>query len=226
MNKQTQSNSSQRRFPDTDLYCITASEYSLGRSNQEIVKQMLEAGVKIIQYREKEFMMLKKYRECLSIRDLCARYQACLIVNDDIHLALAVEADGVHLGQDDLPVAVARELVGEKMLIGLSTHSAEQADRAVEAGVDYIGVGPIYPTTTKKGVCAPVGLEYLDYVVGHHRIPFVAIGGIKDHNVADVVKHGATCVAMVTEIVGARDIGEKIRAVRAEMSAAAKKKTS
>ncbi|MDO8567435.1 MAG: thiamine phosphate synthase, partial [Dehalococcoidales bacterium] len=190
------------------------------------VKQMLEAGVKIIQYREKEFGMLKKYRECLSIRDLCAKHDACFIVNDDVHLALAVEADGVHLGQDDLPAAVARELVGEKMLIGLSTHSAEQADRAVDLGVDYIGVGPIYPTSTKKGVCAPVGLEYLEYVVGHHRVPLVAIGGIKDHNVADVVKHGATCVAMVTEIVGARDIGEKIRAVRAEMSAAAKKKTA
>ncbi|OGO21691.1 MAG: thiamine-phosphate diphosphorylase, partial [Chloroflexi bacterium RBG_16_51_9] len=191
------------RFPATDLYCITASRFSLGRSNEEVVKQMLEAGIKLVQYREQEFSMLKKYRECLAIRDLTARYNACFIVNDDVHLALAVEADGVHVGQDDLPVEKVRGLVGDRMLIGLSTHSPAQADQAAKLDIDYIGVGPLYQTITKKDVRAPVGLQYLDYVVQHHQIPFVAIGGIKQSNVADVVKHGATCVALVTEIVGA-----------------------
>jgi len=209
------------RFPVTDLYCITASQFSLGRSNEEVVKQMLEAGIKLVQYREKEFAMLKKYRECLVIRDLTARYNACFIINDDVHLALAVEADGVHVGQDDLPGEKVRELVGDRMLIGVSTYSPAQADQAVKQGIaDYIGVGPLYQTFTKKGVCGPVGLEYLDYVVKHHQIPFVAIGGIKQHNIADVVKHGATCVALVTEIVGAKDIGAMIRAVRSEISKA------
>ncbi len=204
-----------RRFPETDLYCITASEYSLGRTNLEVVKQMLEAGIKLLQYREKEFSKLQKYQECVAIRDLCARYQTCFIVNDDPDIALAVEADGLHLGQEDLPIEKAREIVGDKMLIGLSTHSPQQANEAVKAGIaDYIGVGPIYRTSTKKNVVAPVGLEYLDYVVAHHRIPFVAIGGIKQTNVTDVVGHGATCVAMVTEIVGAPDIGAKIQAIR------------
>ncbi|MDO8717222.1 MAG: thiamine phosphate synthase, partial [Dehalococcoidales bacterium] len=167
------------RFPETDIYCITASQFSLGRSNLEVVRQMLEAGIKLIQYREKDFSMLQKYRECLGIRDLTARYGACLIVNDDVHLALAVESDGVHVGQDDLPVEKVRELVGDKMLIGLSTHSAEQADKAVKAGVaDYIGVGPLFQTFTKKDVMPPVGLGYLDYIVSHQQIPFVAIGGI------------------------------------------------
>ncbi len=106
----------ERWFPDTDLYCIIASEYSLGRSNQEVVEQMLEAGIKLVQYREKEFTMLQKYRECLAIRELCADHNAYFIVNDDVHLALAVKADGVHVGQDDLPVDKVRELVGEKML--------------------------------------------------------------------------------------------------------------
>ncbi len=206
-----------RRFPQTDLYGITASDYSLGRPNAEVVKQMLEAGIKVIQYREKEFSMLQKYRECLVIRDLTAAHHACFIINDDVHLALAVEADVVQLGQDELPAEKARELVGDKMLIGLSTHSPEQADRAAQLDIDYIGVGPIYQTFTKKNVCAAVGLGYLDYVVEHHQVPLVAIGGIKLHNLADVVRHGATCVCMVTEIVGAEDIGARIEALRAEM---------
>lgn len=223
MNKRLQqiAGSASKRFPVTDLYCITASQFSLGRSNEEVVKQMLEAGIKLVQYREKEFSMLKKYRECLVIRDLTASYGACFIVNDDVHLALAVEADGVHVGQDDLPVEKTRELVGDRMLIGLSTHSPAQADQAVKQGIaDYIGVGPLFRTFTKKDVVDPVGLEYLDYIVKHHKIPFVAIGGIKQHNIADVVKHGAKCVALVTEIVGAKDIGAMIRAVRKEISEA------
>lgn len=208
-------------FPETDIYCITAGQFSLGRSNLEVVKQMMEAGIKIIQYREKDLSMLQKYRECLSIRDLTYQFGACFIVNDDVDLSLAVEADGVHVGQEDLPVEKVRELVGNKMLIGLSTHSPEQADMAVQSGlVDYIGVGPLYQTFTKKDVQAPVGLSYLDYIVRKHNIPFVAIGGIKENNVADVIKHGANCVCLVTEIVGAKDIGGRIKSIRDRISEA------
>jgi thiamine-phosphate pyrophosphorylase len=202
------------RFPDSDIYGITAGRFSLGRSNLEVVREMLEAGIRIIQYREKDFSMRQKYQECLSIRELTARYQACFIVNDDVHLALAVESDGVHVGQDDLPVEKVRELVGDKMILGLSTHSPEQAEKAFSSGVvDYIGVGPLFTTFTKKDVQAPVGLGYLDYVVHHCRIPFVAIGGIKESNVAEVARHGASCICLVTEIVGASDIGAKIQAI-------------
>ena len=208
---------SERQFPNTDLYCLTASKYSLNRSNQDVVKQILDAGVKIIQYREKDFKMLQKYRECIALRELTAQYDAFFIINDDLHLAQAVEADGIHLGQDDLPVEKAWEIVGDKMIIGLSTHSPAQADQAVLSGVDYIGVGPIFQTATKKDVCAPVGLEYLDYIVKTHQIPLVAIGGIKLHNVAEVVRHGAGCIAMVTDIVGAKDIDAQINAVRAKI---------
>ncbi|MBF8265165.1 MAG: ThiE [Dehalococcoidia bacterium] len=209
------------RFPETDIYCITASQFSLGRSNLEVVRQMLEASIKVIQYREKDFPMQQKYRECLSIRDLTAQYGACFIVNDDVHLALAVESDGIHVGQDDLPAEKVRELVGDKMLVGLSTHSAEQADKAVKSGIaDYIGVGPLFQTFTKKDVMPPVGLGYLDYIVSHQQIPFVAIGGIKESNVAEVIEHGATCICMVTEIVGDKDIGAKIQSVRAQIARA------
>jgi thiamine-phosphate pyrophosphorylase len=209
-----------RQFPETDLYCITASQYSLGRSNQEVVAEMLGAGVKIVQYREKNYLTQQKYHECLAIKDLCTKYNACFIINDDVALAIAVEADGVHLGQDDLPADIARGLVGDKMLIGLSTHSPEQADKAAKLDIDYIGVGPLYYTETKVDVCTPVGLKYLDHIAKHHHIPFVAIGGIKRSNVADVIKHGASCVAPVTEITGAIDIGAMIRDIRAKISEA------
>jgi thiamine-phosphate pyrophosphorylase len=209
------------QFPETDIYGITASQFSRGRSNLEVVERMLEAGIKIIQYREKDFSILQKYRECLSIRDLTGEWGACLIVNDDVHLALAVESDGVHVGQDDLPVEKVREIVGDGMLIGLSTHSPEQSEKAVQSGIaDYIGVGPLYTTFTKKDVQPAVGLGYLDYVVRRHRIPFVAIGGIKEGNVAEVIRHGATCVCLVTEIVGAQDIGARVQSLRKVISQA------
>ena len=195
---------------NTDLYCITAEEYANGRNNIEVVEQMIAAGVKIIQYREKEKQKLYKYEECLKIRELTREAGVTFIVNDDLDLALLVNADGVHIGQEDLPIEKVRQLVGEAMIIGLSTHSPAQAQDAVRRGADYIGVGPIFKTDTKKDVCEPVGLEYLDYVVNQVNIPYVAIGGIKAGNVAEVVRSGAKCVAMVTEIVGAEDIQQKI----------------
>lgn len=196
----------------TDLYCLTSEEHSNGRDNIEVVREMIAAGIKIIQYREKEKTMLEKYRECEKIRDLTQ--DITFLVNDHLDLALAVEADGVHLGQDDLPIQKVRELVGEEMIIGISTHSPEQAEKAVVGGADYIGVGPIFSTKTKKDVCDPVGLTYLDYVVKNIKIPFVAIGGIKENNILQVVKRGAKTVAMVTEIVGAENIPAKITSIR------------
>ncbi|MFW6386640.1 MAG: thiamine phosphate synthase [Bacillota bacterium] len=203
----------------TDLYCITAEEYSGGRSNVQVVKEMLAAGIEVIQYREKNKSMRDKYAECMKIRELTAETGTKLIVNDHIDLALAVEADGVHLGQEDMPPAVARELAGDEMIIGQSTHSPRQARKAVEAGVDYIGVGPLFPTSTKEGVCDAVGLEYLDYVVEELDISFVAIGGIKEYNISRVKKRGAECICLVTGIVGADDIERKINDLRNEIKA-------
>lgn len=199
---------------NTDLYALTGEDYSLGRSNIEVVQQLVAAGIKIIQYREKDKKKLYKYQECLKIRELTKAAGVTLIVNDDIDLALAIKADGVHVGQQDLPVEQVRQLVGPDMYIGLSTHSPEQAQEAVKRGVDYIGVGPIYTTNTKKDVCPAVGLEYLDYVVQNINLPFVAIGGIKEHNIREVKQHGARCIAMITELVGAPDIEAKVKSIR------------
>ena len=196
------------------LYGLTAEKFSLGRPNPEVVRAMLDAGVRIIQYREKTKKMGAKFEECLALRAMTREYGAAFIVNDDIDLALLADADGVHVGQEDLPVAAVRRLVGADRAIGLSTHSPEQARAAVAAGADYIGVGPIFATRTKDDVCEPVGLSYLDYVVREIGLPFVAIGGIKEHNLAEVAGHGARCAALVTEIVGARDIAEKAAALR------------
>jgi len=205
---------------DTDLYCLTAEKFSLERSNIDVVGSMLEAGVKLVQYREKEKKMGAKLEECRVIREMTRKAGAAFIVNDDIDIAMLVEADGVHIGQEDLPIEDVRQLVGWDMAIGLSTHSPEQALDAVRRGADYIGVGPIFRTFTKEDVVDPVGYAYLDYVVANLDIPFVAIGGIKEHNVDEVVRRGAHCVALVTEIVGAENMKEKITALRVKMEAA------
>lgn len=203
-----------RSILDTDIYGITSEAHSLGRSNPEIVSLMIEAGITVIQYREKDKSMKSKYDECRCIREMTARAGVTLIVNDHPDLALAVGADGVHVGQDDLPVPVLRQLLREEMIIGLSTHSPAQADEAASLGVDYIGVGPVFGTRTKKDACASVGLDYIDYIVAHHTIPFVAIGGIKEHHLGDLVRHGASCVAMVTEIVSAENVVEQVQRLR------------
>lgn len=203
-----------RSVLDTDIYCITAHEHSRGRSNIEVVKALLWAGIKLVQYREKDKTLRQKYNECRELRQMTRDFGARFIVNDDVELAVMVEADGVHIGQDDFPVHEVRKIVGESMAIGLSTHSPLQAESAVRDGVDYIGVGPIFRTYTKKDVCDPVGFDYLEYVVKNVNIPFVAIGGIKAHNISEVVRRGAGCVALVTEIVGAEDIRGKIEELR------------
>lgn len=202
-----------RRLPE-GLYCLTSEEHSRGRSNLEVVAAMIEAGVKVIQYREKDKMARHKYEECLLIREMTRQAGVTFIVNDDIATAILVSADGVHIGQEDLPLEQVRRLVGEDMIIGLSTHSPEQVRDAIDRGADYIGVGPVFPTATKKDVGQSVGLEFLAYVAANFDLPFVAIGGINENNAAEVVRRGAKSVAMISDVVGAEDIVGKIKAVQ------------
>jgi len=198
-----------------DIYGLTAEEYSLGRGNVEVVRLLLQAGVTVVQYREKEKKAGEMYRECQAIREMTRAAGAVFIVNDHIDLAMLTDADGVHVGQEDLPVAAVRQLVGPDRLIGLSTHAPEEARQAEASGmVDYIGVGPIFATRTKKDVCAPVGFDYLEFVAASIVLPFVAIGGIKEHNIGAVAARGARTIALVTEIVGQPDIAAKVRALR------------
>ena len=201
-----------KRFLEGGIYAILSEEHSLGRSNVEVAGKLLEAGVRVIQYREKVKKAGAMLEECLTLREMTAQAGATFLINDHVDLSLLCGADGVHLGQEDLPVRAVRKLLGPEKIIGLSTHSQSQAQAAQACGeVDYIGVGPIFPTATKKDVCEPVGLRYLDYVAGNITLPFVAIGGIKEHNLAQVREHRAKMICMVTEIVGAPDIVAKTR---------------
>jgi thiamine-phosphate pyrophosphorylase len=204
-----------RILPDeSDLYALTDSRLSLGRSVFETAGALLEAGVRIIQYREKHLKAGEMLKECRILRRMTEDAGACFIVNDHADIAMICGADGVHVGQEDLPVPELRALLGPEKIIGLSTHSPEQATAAVAAGADYIGVGPVFPTNTKEDVCAPVGLEYLDWVVANISLPFVAIGGIKRHNIARLARRGAYCCALVSELVGAEDIAARAAEVR------------
>ena len=201
----------------TDIYALTDARLSCGRTLETVVSALLGAGVKIIQYREKHMKSGEMLEECRLMRRLTREAGACFIVNDHVDIAVLCEADGVHVGQEDLPVEAVRRLVGPDMIIGLSTHTPDQARAAVASGADYIGVGPIYPTQTKKDVCAAVTLDYLDWVVANITLPFVAIGGIKRHNIADVIAHGARCCAIVSEFVSAPDIPARVAEVRSAM---------
>jgi thiamine-phosphate pyrophosphorylase len=208
----TEPNSSKPIFP-TGVYGITAAKFSNGRSNEQVVQAMLQGGVGIIQYREKRpdkshRVMLQ---ECRRIREMTRAAGALFIVNDYVDIAMLVDADGVHVGQDDIPVHEVRRLIGPHKLIGLSTHRPDHALQAQSDGADYIGVGPIFSTRTKEDVCDPVGFDYLSYAARNIRLPIAAIGGIKQHNIVEVVRHGAKTVCLLTEIVGAPDIAAKIR---------------
>ena len=207
-------------FAAADLYGLTDEPHSCGRSNVRTAELMLAAGIQVLQYREKDRTLREKYQECCQIRKLTQAAGALFLVNDHVDLALAVDADGVHIGQDDLPPAQVRKLVGPDRIVGLSTHSPVQAEAAWREGVvDYIGVGPLFPTRTKRNVCEPVGLEYLDYVVANIPLPFVAIGGVKEHNIGTVRAHGARLIAVVTDITSAGDVKAKITALRCAAAA-------
>lgn len=203
---------------ETDIYALTDSRLSGGRSIEYVASRLLAGGVKILQYREKKLSASQMLEECRLLRKMTEKHNACFIVNDHVDIAMLVNADGVHIGQDDLPVREVRKLVGGNMIIGVSTHSPAQARKALEDGADYIGVGPIFETRTKEDVVDPVGFEYLDYVANFIDLPFVAIGGIKAGNIYNVATHGARCCALVSELVGAEDIEAKVREVRQAMA--------
>jgi thiamine-phosphate pyrophosphorylase len=197
------------------IYGILGEKFSLGRSNVEMAKLLVAGGIDILQYREKSDQKSRKtmLEECREIRNITADAKVTFIVNDFLDIALMVGADGVHQGQDDLPIPEVKKLAPD-MWVGCSTHSPAQAQQAIADGADYIGVGPIFTTQTKTDVCDAVGFEYLEYVVKHITIPFVAIGGIKRHHLKDLVLRGAKTICLVTEIIGADDIKQRIHEIK------------
>jgi thiamine-phosphate pyrophosphorylase len=206
------------RLPVTDLYAVLSSAHSAGRGNVRTAELLLQAGVRIIQYREKEFPFDRQLAECAEIARLSGLHNACFIVNDSLELALAAGAGGLHLGQSDLPPAVARVRLGRDKIIGYSVTCPAEVDRALAmSDIDYLGVGPVYATATKRDATRPGGLELIDYALRLSPVPVVAIGGIGRHNAAELARRGVPTLAMVTELVGAPDIAERVRELRAVM---------
>jgi len=188
------------------LYLITSPSPTLIAT----VADALEAGVRLVQYRCKQAEDGERWREARELRQLCGRHGALFIVNDRIDLALAVDADGVHLGQGDLPPSVARQLLGPERLIGRSTNELAHLRQAVADGCDYVGVGPVHATPTKPGR-EPVGLAYVRQAAAECPIPFFAIGGIDAATLGPVLAAGAHGVAVVRAITEAAEPGQASR---------------
>ncbi|MBE3585433.1 MAG: thiamine phosphate synthase [Thermoanaerobacter sp.] len=202
---------------DYSLYVITGDKFSRGRPLVEVVRAAIEGGATVIQLREKDFTARQLVDAGHQLRRLTREKGVTFIVNDRVDIALAVEADGVHLGQDDLPVGMARKILGPGKIIGVSTHSVEQAMEAQRQGADYIGVGPVFETRTKDDVQAPVGVDLVRQVASVVSIPKVAIGGIKAYNVEEVIAAGADGVAVITAVVAAEDISGAARELRSRI---------
>ncbi|MEJ2363306.1 MAG: thiamine phosphate synthase [Deltaproteobacteria bacterium] len=199
-----------RLFQQIDVYPVTCERLSQGRSNLEVLKAVIQGGSKIIQLREKHHAKRDLYNLALKFREITTRAGVLLIINDHVDIALAVDADGVHLGQEDLPVQVARKLAPE-LLIGASTHSLEQALQAEKDGADYINIGPIFSTQTKEGVESVLGPEAIATISPQINVPFTVMGGIREENIEEVLAKGARRVAMVSAITKAVDIAAKVK---------------
>ncbi len=191
------------------LYFLTDRVLSR-RGNVEDVRAALEGGVRIVQYREKTLSFREQIREALRIKKLCRRAGATFIVNDRVDLALSIEADGVHLGQEDMPMEIARRLMGQHKLIGITVHNVEEALEAVEGGADYLGVSPIFATSTKADAGPPIGLEGLRDIRAQVELPIVGIAGITRENARQVIEAGADSVCAISAIVTREDVKESV----------------
>jgi len=196
----------------TSLYLVCDSRPS-GRDLAWVLRESIIGGVDIVQLRDKNLRDRELSAVATEARAICRELGALFIVNDRPAVAIAAGADGVHVGQDDLPVSEVRQIVGPELLIGLSTHTAEQLRAASVTQADYLGVGPVHPTPTKAGRPA-VGNELVEYAAGHTSLPFFAIGGLNAANVPDVLRAGARRVAVVRAIADSGDPRSSARELR------------
>jgi len=185
----------------TGLYLILDQRWASRWTLADILRYAGDQGVPIVQYRNKDGAMNEVYRQALELRRVAAESRMLFIVNDRCDVGLAVEADGVHLGQADLSIGLARELLGNNCLLGCSTHSPEEVVEASAQGADYIGFGPLFPTTTKANHEPIVGFDGLRKIRSLTSLPIVAIGGIQSESVPEIVAAGADGVAVASGIL-------------------------
>ncbi|MBX0322782.1 thiamine phosphate synthase [Halomicroarcula sp. F13] len=193
---------------DWDVYLVTGESLSAGRTTREIVEAAVSGGVGVVQLREKDRTVRERYEMGREIRDLTREAGVPFVVNDRVDLAQSLDADGVHLGDDDLPVAAAREILGEDAIVGRSVSTVADAEAAEAAGADYLGVGAVYATGSKDDIPDEehgIGPERVADVAAAVDLPTVAIGGITAENAAEVARAGADGVAVITAITGADD---------------------
>lgn len=194
-----------RRFKAAGLYLVTSEPLSAGRTTLEIVQAALDGGVRLVQLREKEMPFRRLMAVAERIREMTLARNALLIINDRLDVAMAVRADGVHLGQEDFPVPLARKLVPD-MILGASTHSISEARKAQADGASYINIGPIFPTATKEWTGRFLGVEGLREIAASVKLPFTVMGGIKLEHIPDLRAAGARTVAVVTAVTAAPDV--------------------
>ena len=190
---------------DYSLYLVTDRGLSRGRTNLEIISAAVNGGTTVVQLREKECSTREFIEQALAIKEFLKDHGVPLIINNRVDVAQAVKADGVHLGQTDMPLEAAKKIVGDSMIIGISAESLQDAIEAEKGGADYLGVSPIYATPTKTDTAPPLGLEGLREIRRAVRLPLVGIGGLNPGNAAEVIRSGADGVAVVSAIVAADD---------------------
>ena len=196
------------------LHVLTDREWSRGRDMLSVASAALDGGATVIQLRDKIASTRVLIEEGLALRALTRERGALLIVNDRVDVALAVEADGAHVGQDDMPAGLARQLLGPDRILGVSAPNMEEAEEAVAGGADYLGVGPIFPSLGKADAGPATGGELLTELARRYTTPLVAIGGITAENATEVVRAGACGVAVITAVVYAEDITAASRQLR------------
>ena len=190
---------------DYSIYLVTDEVALKGRPLLPVVEEALQGGVTLVQYRNKNAEGGKLYREALALKELCDKYNVPLIIDDRLDIAIAVGAAGVHIGQEDIPCNIARQVLGEDYIIGVSAHNPVEARQAIADGADYLGCGAVYATTTKAKVTA-LGLKGLAEIRKAVDIPMVGIGGVDLTNVKDVLATGVEGAAIVRAILGAEDV--------------------
>ena len=203
----------QARFEQADLYVVITEAFCAGRSGLDVLDACLRAGVRLVQFREKNSPARELIAKGNAFADRCREAGALLIVNDRVDVALAIGADGVHLGQDDLPVEDARRIAPE-LLVGASSHDLDEALAAQKSGATYVNIGPIFDTQTKDVPTGVVGPAMIDTIRPHLNIPFTCMGGLKTHNLHEVVSRGTRRVAVVTAVTAAPDVKAAARELR------------
>ncbi len=204
------------KFQKAGLYLVTSQALSKGCTTLEIVRCALMAGVKLIQLREKDLSISSYLELARAVRRLTQPYDCLLIINDRVDVALAVGADGVHLGQDDFPIDAARSIAPD-LIIGASSHNIEEAKAAEAAGASYVNIGPLFPTQTKNWTKEYLGIEGLRKVAESIRLPFTVMGGIKKEHIADLRAAGAETIALVTAVTAATNPEEAARELLEEI---------